>query len=382
MKATLRNALCAAMLSLLPAVLFAQPNVSATNGVLGFNLNSYGRLRVSPTPYSSAQRQVDRVSFIAAATKDDVFDYTEDGDTTEVLAQAITIPGVDQAILCATNNDFIPEPPDVRVRHTVMSWNNTSYVFIRYELINKSTTSQSLYLGAAIIPRPSLTYGGETVAYDAAQQTSYYFRTGQTPYWGVRLLNKDAYSVKIRDWDNYSSDPNADAAVDSTRYSMTADAGFSPALVAGANGSMYHHNAGLYTIAPRDTVKLYYAVVYGTSLQALLDASAAALAKYKAVFTAVDEQASEVPASFALHQNYPNPFNPSTDIRLQLPQRGHVSLKIFDAAGREVATLVNRTMNAGSHAFTFDATRLTSGVYFYTVRTNNFTATRKMLLMR
>ena len=305
MKATLRSALWLALFSLLPAAVHAQPNVSATNGVLGFNLNSYGRLRVSLTPYSSAQRQVDRMSFIAAATKDDVFDYTEDGDTTEVLAQAITIPGVDQAILCVTNNDFTGEPPQVRVRHTVMAWNNTSYVFMRYELINTSTTSQNLYLGAAIIPRPTLTYGGETVAYDATQKTSYYFRTGQPPYWGARLLNKDAYSVKIRDWDKYSSDPNADAAVDSTRYSMTADAGFSPALVAGVNGSMYHHNAGLYTIAPKDTVKLYYAVVYGTSLQTLQDASAAALAKYKSVFTAVAEQTSEVPASFALRQNYP-----------------------------------------------------------------------------
>lgn len=382
MKATLRPALFAALLLMLPIVLFAQPNVSATNGVLGFNLNSYGRLRVSLTPYSTAQRQVDRMSFIAAATRDDVFDYTEDGDTTEVLAQTITIPGVDQALLCATNNDYTGEPPKVRVRHTVMSWSNTNYVFIRYETINTSTTPQSLYLGAVVIPRPSLTYGGETVAYDATQQTGYYFRTGETPYWGTRLLNKDAYSVKIRDWDAYSSDPNGDAAVDSTRYNMSAASGFDANLVAGVNGSIYQHNGGLFTIAPGDTVTLVYAVVYGTSLQTLQDASAAALAKYKTVFTSVAEQTGDVPASFALRQNYPNPFNPSTEIKFDLAQRGHVSLKIYDAMGREVRTLVDRTMNAGAHAFTFDASGLTSGIYFYTLRTNNFTATRKMLLMQ
>ncbi|MBI5464887.1 MAG: T9SS type A sorting domain-containing protein, partial [Ignavibacteriales bacterium] len=68
---------------------------------------------------------------------------------------------------------------------------------------------------------------------------------------------------------------------------------------------------------------------------------------------------------FQLLQSYPNPFNPSTTIRFSLPQREHVTLKVFDVLGREVATLVNQDMNAGEHLVQFNAERLSSGIYFY-----------------
>ncbi|TSA16040.1 T9SS C-terminal target domain-containing protein, partial [bacterium] len=85
------------------------------------------------------------------------------------------------------------------------------------------------------------------------------------------------------------------------------------------------------------------------------------------------EKVSSVPAEFALEQNYPNPFNPSTAISYQLPALSgvegsvvsHVTLKVFDALGREVATLVEAQQSAGRYRVTFDASNLTSGTYFY-----------------
>src|ERR1035437_49583 len=90
-----------------------------------------------------------------------------------------------------------------------------------------------------------------------------------------------------------------------------------------------------------------------------------------------------IPAKFSLEQNYPNPFNPSTKIRYDLPENSFVNLKVYNAIGKEVASLVNSVVPAGSHEVVFDASGLNSGVYFYTLKTgNNFVQTRKMILMK
>jgi hypothetical protein len=89
------------------------------------------------------------------------------------------------------------------------------------------------------------------------------------------------------------------------------------------------------------------------------------------------------PAKFSLEQNYPNPFNPTTKIQYNLPQNSFVNLKVYNAIGKEVASLINSVVPAGTHEILFDASGLNSGVYFYTFKTgNNFVQTRKMILMK
>ncbi len=90
----------------------------------------------------------------------------------------------------------------------------------------------------------------------------------------------------------------------------------------------------------------------------------------------------EVPSSFSLSQNYPNPFNPSTMIKFALPKAGEVTLKVYNSLGKEVETLVSEQMNAGTYEVTFDASRLTSGIYFYRLSANGFTDTKKMMLVK
>ncbi len=89
-----------------------------------------------------------------------------------------------------------------------------------------------------------------------------------------------------------------------------------------------------------------------------------------------------IPHDFQLSQNYPNPFNPTTTIRFSIAHRGRVSLKIFDILGREVATLVNGELEAGLHQATFDASKLTSGVYLYRINTGSNTETKKLVLLK
>ncbi len=98
--------------------------------------------------------------------------------------------------------------------------------------------------------------------------------------------------------------------------------------------------------------------------------------------TAIDPISSTVPDKYSLEQNYPNPFNPSTNIRFSIPASGMVKMNVFDALGRKVESIVNETMNAGTYEVSFNASKLSSGIYFYTIETGNFTATKKMLLVK
>jgi len=89
-----------------------------------------------------------------------------------------------------------------------------------------------------------------------------------------------------------------------------------------------------------------------------------------------------VPAEYSLEQNYPNPFNPSTEIKFSIPQTTNVTLKVFDVLGREVVTLIDEQVEAGTHSLVFRAANLASGVYYYTIITENFIQTKKMLLLK
>lgn len=94
------------------------------------------------------------------------------------------------------------------------------------------------------------------------------------------------------------------------------------------------------------------------------------------------EVAVGVPAHYNLSQNYPNPFNPSTSINFDLPVDGKVSIKLFDMAGREVATLINELKTAGYYTLRFDASNFSSGVYFYRLTSGDFVSTKKMMLIK
>ncbi|MCF8243208.1 MAG: T9SS type A sorting domain-containing protein [Melioribacteraceae bacterium] len=89
-----------------------------------------------------------------------------------------------------------------------------------------------------------------------------------------------------------------------------------------------------------------------------------------------------IPTKSVLYQNYPNPFNPSTSISFQVPVQGDVQLKVFDLLGREVRTLINKSLQPGKHKVEFNAENLASGTYIYRLTIGNFSASKKMILLR
>jgi hypothetical protein len=88
------------------------------------------------------------------------------------------------------------------------------------------------------------------------------------------------------------------------------------------------------------------------------------------------------PEAYRLSQNYPNPFNPLTIINYELPRSGFVSLKVFDILGREVKSIVNEVQSAGTYTVQLDASSLSSGIYFYTLRSGGFAETKKMIVAK
>jgi photosystem II stability/assembly factor-like uncharacterized protein len=100
------------------------------------------------------------------------------------------------------------------------------------------------------------------------------------------------------------------------------------------------------------------------------------------VVTGFTLTSSQLPDNFSLSQNYPNPFNPQTRINYELPIASYVSIKVYDALGNEVQTLVNEKQNAGSFWVDFNAGSLPSGIYFYKLVTEKFSETKKMILIK
>jgi hypothetical protein len=91
---------------------------------------------------------------------------------------------------------------------------------------------------------------------------------------------------------------------------------------------------------------------------------------------------AELPSVCRLDQNYPNPFNPSTAISYQLQAVSHVSLRVYNTAGRLVTVLVDASQQAGAHEITFDASKLSSGLYFVRMQAGDFSSVRKMMLVK
>jgi photosystem II stability/assembly factor-like uncharacterized protein len=100
------------------------------------------------------------------------------------------------------------------------------------------------------------------------------------------------------------------------------------------------------------------------------------------LISGIQETGGSIPGQYKLHQNYPNPFNPTTVISYKLPISSFVTIKVYDVLGREVQTLVNEPQNAGDHSVTFSAGNLPSGMYLYRLQAGDYSAAKKLLLLK
>jgi len=361
-----------------------EAQVTTGTGAIGFTIDKYARLRVGEFPYATTTRHMNRINPIVALNKDAVFDYNENANATTFAPQMITGSGADSAARVVIDNKYEPiQPPNLRVQVTVYLWKNAKFLIYRYRVYNDSTVTAPLYISSFASPSPLNAYGGEILVYNAAKSTYYFNRPGTSVYVSQKLLNKSLFSIRIMDWAVYSpADPSSDAATDSMRYAMSAYTKFDTLLTAGPDGSAVQMNAGLYNLKSKDSADVYFAVGLGASVAEALAVMDSAQTKYSKLVTFVEKTKANVPTQFALEQNYPNPFNPSTQIRFMISARSSVTLTVFDALGRSIRTLVNQQLDAGEYISTFDATGLSSGVYYYVLKSGSLIESRRMVLIR
>ena len=132
------------------------------------------------------------------------------------------------------------------------------------------------------------------------------------------------------------------------------------------------------------TVILIFILTIFTSQVVVLaseDEAVSAVGTLSSITTALNDNII-LPVGYILEQNHPNPFNPSTTISYAIPKSSYVIIKIFDVNGREIKALVNKKQNVGFYNVVFDAASLASGLYFYTLISENFTSTKKMILVK
>ncbi|MBS3944653.1 MAG: T9SS type A sorting domain-containing protein [Melioribacter sp.] len=183
--------------------------------------------------------------------------------------------------------------------------------------------------------------------------------------------------------------------VDLRSFNLTADKSFAVQFPIGAAypstnrvmSTYYQSSASYYSFSYQSTNSpprwIYYSVSGKDGYIFLF----LIRAYVSSVVSNVSEPIEILPSAFALDQNYPNPFNPETVISFSLPKSSNVQIKIYDVLGNEIRTLINEERIAGKHNIYWNATdnsgkRVSSGVYFYTISADNFTQTKKMVLMK
>lgn len=188
--------------------------------------------------------------------------------------------------------------------------------------------------------------------------------------WDDRYQCKPAFFAAVNVGLNYNALDSLLAHADSldeSEYTADSWANFAAAL-AGAQSAMAQNYSP--------------AVSAADALAEAKDDLIAAIEGLIRITTGVAELEGSTPKSFSLSQNFPNPFNPTTQINYSIPLSGHVSLKVYDLLGEEVATLFDGVRTPGDYVVSFEGAGLASGVYLYQLRANSFTATRRLILLR
>ena len=338
-------------------------------------VNSYGKISIYTLP--DTIQQIARTSILVGDGSGNVFDYYNDVDTEDSTRLLDNPTFGDYEIYGSYNNYYSGAPPNVLEKENIYCWQNQNSIIVKYTIINRESNALDATFGLDIVPQVEDSYsGGDTVTYSSSSKIISVRKTeavGFKPLTGSfkslgTFLWFDGYTedTTYNKWLTYSSfdtlfitDPN-DPNVDD------------PVIVPAYNPQ---------TIAPGDSMVYYVAIAYGANETEMLASLQQAQQKYDEI-TSVESDLNDIPTGFVLRQNYPNPFNPSTIISFNLPDQQYVKLAVYNSIGQEVKVLVNGEIASGYHEVVFNAENLPSGIYFYKLFANQYSSTRKMVLVK
>ena len=272
-----------------------------------------------------------------------------------------------------------PDRIGLEVHQKSYQWSNEgidNFIIIEYTIKNTSSSKlENLYASLWLDPDISIeTYGNDLGGYDSSRSMIFMYDSENKPstYFGARLFNEKPQTSKIS---------MNDVTLDVSRYFLMTSGIYQPTSTPADYRMII--TAQPFTLAPGDSNTVAFGIVLGNGLSELQTNSDTMETIYKGITVGLpEEDKSAAPVSYFLAQNYPNPFNPTTKISYAIPKKSFVTIKIFDVLGKEVFQLVNQEKSAGKYEAGFDASALSSGVYFYRIQAGSFTETKKMILLR
>lgn len=355
-----------AVLLMLPAGVQAQ---EFSTGALYVVLGAYGRVRVGAPDVSV--RQVDRLSFLLAKSRTEVFDYQEDAEA--ITAPATVTPPTwgDFEINVGIDNTYSNRPPMVSAVVSNYGWTNAAFTISKFAVTNTGTEAFDAIPGFEMIPMNEGTYGNEVLKYDAENSLFYSYKGSS--YVGFKSLSHPLTSVKLFDW--YDA-----FYTDTLFYDYMTTGTFSDSVATGGDGGVAVVGAAAVPFPAGATLNMYIAIAFGQTKAEMLEQMNDAVTTYNTMVGVREEMTAA--NTFALQQNYPNPFNPSTKISFYLEKDAETSLRVFDVLGNEVAVLVNGQMEKGYHEAEFNASKLASGMYIYRLTSGQNVAVKKMSLLK
>ncbi|KXK54945.1 MAG: subtilisin-like serine protease [Chlorobi bacterium OLB5] len=265
----------------------------------------------------------------------------------------------------------------VTVRSESYAWNSApdaNYIILRYTIKNTSGANISnLFAGIYMYYTPNGVNSSNNTALDTVNKIGYSFNNTTTnPYLGVSLLSNQTVNYK---------GINATEVLTGFTTQEKWDA-MSNGIVNGGIGpgiNCFVISAGPMNINNNDSVVVGFAVVKGNDKAELIANSNTA--KNKFITIGIQQISGMIPEKFSLYQNYPNPFNPSTNIKFDVAQTDNIKIRVFDIIGREVSSF-NQELTPGTYNYSFDGTRLASGVYFYSFESKYYNSVKKMILLK
>ena len=342
-------------------------------GELGIIVNDYGRFRIY-TPDTSGVQQLERMTILVGTGPNAVFDYQKDAENEDPSINVSNPSVSDYEIYGSYNNTYSLDPPDILERLNIYGWDGGNYLLVKFTVVNRESASIDARIGMDIIPYLDYEYGYDTVSYDGTNNLIRSHRGGTNL--GYKLLSHTLTSLYSFEWyDGYYD-------YDSSYWNWMNYGSIQPEYVSNtADGPVIITSQDAITLAVDDSVIIYYGVALGANEEEMIANMQAVEQKYFEI-TSVEADHNKIPEGYILAQNYPNPFNPSTSIKFGIPEGSNVTLKIYNTLGEEVALLVNEYLDAGTYTFRFDASKLTSGIYIYTLQAGDQIISNKMTLIK
>lgn len=320
--------------------------------------------------------------------------FIQNADFTNVIPFQTTQPGIISALDGNTTfNDDAAGSNKIGIEINLSSYQFTTpadsdYVILKYKIKNTTAGDISNFFAGIYSDWDIGSLGNYNKSdWDPVNQMGYTRTVGGNPgtYTGVALLSAGNVSYWAID-DDHSVPGNPfgtwDGYTDSEKY-RSLSSGIGRQQAGGMNGNFVSSitGSGPHTIPAGGIITIAFALLAGDNLSDLQANCIAAKNKYNSVIGIIKNN-SQVPDRYSLSQNYPNPFNPVTNVEFGISKSGFVSLKIYDLLGKEVANLVNDNLQPATYKYNFDASNLSSGIYFYKIKAGDFVQTKSMMLLK